>query len=560
MTLPMFPTGPLTDGKLSAQLRPYQAKLIKALRVHVVTGKKRVLVVAPVAAGKMFMIASIIRTSSVPVLFIAHRMELIDQCANELLRQGISNIGVIRADDERTNPSASVQIASIQTLARRDKPPAGIIIIDEAHRAASDSYRDLLALYPEATVFGFTASPSRLDGRPLGGDLFEAIEVAATYGELLKNPSWLVAPDVFSSPVLPDLSSVEMIGGDYNEEQLGAAMSPLVGDAVEHWLKLAHLHPVFTANGDRVPRELRVGDRRRTIVFACNIAHSMQVCASFEKAGARVAHLDGKTPEPERRAILSDLGTGKLEIVSNCNVLTEGTDIPSVKCIVHLRPTQSLVMWIQTCGREMRPWNGVTPILIDHAGNFGRHGAPFEDRVWSLKEKAKRIPNSAPMKLCKKCFAYVPAHKLICLYCNYEFPPAEMKSPEQIAGELAQHSTESGELRQKFFEAMAVLARAKGFKPGFASAKFKERYGAWPPWAWSEGLREAFAEDTFWQEAMARRLKNKEAREAREAEEMKALEEENQQWENEMPQEEEEETFSSFLEKEGIGGDDDIPF
>lgn len=559
-TLPLFDSGPLTEAKLSAQLRPYQSKLIKSLRGHVMMSKKRILVVSPVGSGKMYIIANIIKTSTVPVLFIAHRMELIDQCANELARQGITNIGVMRGDDDRVNPSASVQIASIQTIARRDKPPAGIVIIDEAHRAASDSYRELLSFYPEATVLGFTASPSRLDGRPLGGDLFEVLEVAATYGELLKNPQWLVAPDIFSSPTPPDLSNVEMIGGDYNEEQLGAAMSPLVGDAVEHWFRLSHLHPVFSDNGERIPLKFKEGDRRRTIVFACNISHSMQVCSSFEKAGARAAHLDGKTPEAERRAILADLATGKLDVVSNCNVLTEGTDIPSVKCIVHLRPTQSLVMWIQTCGREMRPWNGVTPILLDHAGNFGRHGAPFEDRVWSLKERAKRILSSAPMKLCKKCFAYVPVHRYICIHCGFEFPPSEQKSPEQIQGELEQHSTEPMELRRKFFEAMVTLARAKGFKPGMASVKFKERYGAWPPWAWSEEVREAFAGDAFWQDTMERRLKKKAEREAREAEEAKQMADAPMP-EQEIENDANEEIFSSYLQDEGIGnGDDDIPF
>lgn len=562
--MPLFPTGPLTDAKLPSSLRPYQSKLIKTLRVHVVTGKKRILIVAPCGAGKMYMIASIIQTSTVPILFVCHRQELINQCVEELRVQGITSVGVMRADDERTNASAPVQIASIQTLARRDKPPAGIVFIDEAHRAASDSYRDIIAMYPEANIFGWTASPSRLDGRPLGGDLFEVLEVAATYGELLKNPNWLVAPDIFSSPMLPDLSGVETVGGDYNEEQLGSAMAPLTGDALEHWLRLAHRHPTFTKNGDRVPRHTREGERRRTVIFACNIDHSMKVCDLFEKAGVRVAHLDGKTPESTRKAIVSDLGTGKLEVVSNCNVLVEGTDIPSIKCIVHLRPTKSLVMWIQSAGRCMRPWQDTTPLLLDHAGNFDRHGAPFEDRGWSLKDKVKRIAASFPMKLCKACFAYVNSGKLVCPYCGFEFPPADTRSPQVTSGELIQHSTESMDLKKKFFEAMATLARAKGYKPGMAAVKFKERYGVWPPWAWSEGLREVFQSDAFWQDAMARRLKNKEARDAREAEEKRRIDE-TPSWRDpepgyDDPPESVEAPFADWLGEQGINNDGEIPF
>jgi superfamily II DNA or RNA helicase len=522
-------------------------------------GKKRVLVVAPCGAGKGVIAAAIFRTSTVPCLFVCDRSELIDQCVRQLQSQGLSNIGVIRADDERTNPSATIQVASVMTLIRRDMPPAGIVIIDEAHIAASDSVRLIFEHYKDASIFGFTASPSRLDGRPLGGDLFEVLEIAATYGELLKNPEWLVAPDVFSSAVMPNLSDVRTVGGDFDEEQLGSAMAPLTGNAVEHWLKLAHRHPVFTAAGERVPKELRNGERRRTMVFCCNIAHSMSVAAEFEKAGARAAHLDGKTPEGERRAIVSDLASGKLEVVTNCGIFIKGVDIPSVKCVVHLRPTQSLVIWIQTGGRLMRPWENVTPLLLDHAGNFDRHGAPFEDRIWSLKEKSRRIAASFPMKLCKTCFAYVPVHKLVCPFCGFEFPPAERKSPEVQAGELEARSTEPMELRRKFFESMAVLARAKGFKPGMAAVKFKERYGGWPPWAWSEELREAFIQDEFWQETMARRLKQKEEREAREAEEIRRLNEAEAAvpgWvteENEGVVVEGEETpFADWLDEEGV--------
>lgn len=561
----MFPTGALSDNKLPTTLRAYQVSLIKLLRVHAVTGVKRVGVVSGCGSGKMTTIAAIIKTATVPVLFVCHLRELIDQCADQLARQGITNIGVMRGDDDRSNPSASVQLASIQTLARRDKPPAGIVFLDEFHLAASDSYRELLSFYPDASVFGFSASPSRLDGRPLG-DLFEKLEVMATYADLLKRPDWLVAPDIFSTAVMPDLSGVRSIGGDFNEDELGVAMAPLVGDAVEHWLKLAHRHPVFTAAGERIPKQLRDGDRRRTIVFACNIEHSMKICAAFEKAGVRVAHLDGTTKDKERKAIVADLGSGKLEMVSNVNVLSVGADIPSVKCIVHLRPTQSLVFWIQSNGRCMRPWQNTTPLLLDHAGNMDRHGAPFEDRVWSLKEKARRIAASFPMKLCKACFAYVPVHKIVCPFCGFEFPPAERKSPEVQAGELAERSTEPMELKRKYFEAMAVMARGKGLKPGFASAKYKERYGNWPPWSWSEELREAFVQDEFWQETMARRLKQKEEREAREAEEVRRLNEAETampEWvteenasggegEVEGETEGEEAPFASWLEDEGI--------
>jgi DNA repair protein RadD len=552
MTLPLFDRSPLMDVSTRSSLRPYQDRCIKNLRAHIIGGKKRVLVVAPTGSGKMYIVATIIRLSTVPVLFVCHRMELIDQCARELARQGVTNIGVIRADDERTNPHASVQVASVQTLIRRPHlaPAPGHVIVDEAHRSASDSYVEhVFGAYPQADFFGFTASPARLDGKPLG-DLFQIIEIAATYTELLKRSDWLVAPDVYSSPVQADLSEVRTVGGDYEEAALGQVMTQkhLVGNVVEHWLRLAHLHPEFTPDGKtRVPCKSAAGERRRTFAFAVNIAHSQALCTRFEQAGVRVAHLDGTTPENERRAMLRDLASGALEVVCNCNVLLEGVDVPEAKCIVHARPTQSLVVWMQSCGRIMRPWNGVTPLLLDHAGNFDRHGAPFEDRDWSLTQRPTRIRSSAPMKLCKKCFAYVTISKLVCPHCGWQFPEGSDKLPEEVAADLRLRDADPEPVRLAYFESMATLARNKGYRPGFASAKYKERYRRWPPWAWSEQVRASFASDKFWQDMLARREEKKAASDMNDAKEA-------ENWGDgaeESPQESEH-PFADWLDEQGI--------
>ena len=179
MTLPLFDAEPLMDVK-PPTLRDYQATCITKLRQLVTSGKRRVLVVGPTGMGKMVLIASIIKTSTLPVIFVCHRMELIDGCATQLARLGITNIGVMRGDDDRENPSASVQLCSIQTLARRTKPFAGqrvLVLIDEAHRSASDSYREHVFDGPwvlGSIFLGFTATPTRLDGRPLG-DLYEEL-------------------------------------------------------------------------------------------------------------------------------------------------------------------------------------------------------------------------------------------------------------------------------------------------------------------------------------------------------------------------------------------------
>lgn len=561
LTLPLFTTDsqgnltqtpPLTDSKPQTSLRPYQQRAIVDLRTKVILGKKRILCVGPTGVGKQVVCAAIIRTATIPCLFIAHRMEIIDQCATQLARAGLTNIGVIRGNDERYNPNASVQVGSIQTLSRRDKPfldQPVIIIIDEAHRTASDGYRNLLSFYPDAIVLGFTATPCRLDGKPLGGDLFEELLLITTYSEMLSKPDWLMAPDVYGAPLRPDLSQVRTSGGDFDDEQLATVMHTdrLEGKLVDHYLRLAHRHQQGHA-------KFVDGPRRRGFVFCVNIAHSQSIAAKFEAAGVRVAHLDGETPEHLRRAMMRDLGSGQLELITNCNVALEGVDVPEAKFIGHARPTQSITLWRQSVGRCMRPWNGVTPLLLDHAGNFDRLGCPFEDLHWSLTNKPVRRSGQSPMKVCKACFAYVEAGRVLCPYCGYEFTAEDRAAPTETSAELQHRQTEPEALKRDFFERQLTLARSKGFKPGFASALFKERYGSWPPWDWSERARSEFATDGAWQASLQRRLERKSKKDLQEKHE-------EQQWaspeEKALEQTIEamdapEESFSDWLQEQGI--------
>jgi DNA repair protein RadD len=507
-TLSLFERDPILAAA-PPKLRPYQTHAIQVLRDRVRDGKRRILLVAPTRSGKMTMMAAIIRTSSVPVLFVAHRMELIEQCVEQLARLGITNVGVMRGEDERTDPTASVQVASIQTLARRKKPPAGLVLIDECHRSASDSYQDLVfEYYKYAIIIGFTATPARYDSRPLG-NLFECMEIVTTYAELIRE-GFIIAPECYGAPEDPDLSKVRIAGSDFDEAALGEVMrkQKLIGNLLDHWLKLAnkYLRP------DGMPG-LVEGPRRRTIIFAAGIQHSLDICERFDKAGVRIAHLDGETPENDRRRIIKALGDGELEVVSNCNILLEGVDIPPAKCVVHARPTQSLVLWRQSSSRILTPWHpgcppgcvahpSVVPLLLDHAGNIARNYCfPHEDLHWELHKKAQRVENRQNAKICKMCFAYVPVARVLCPYCGTEFPPApKLPSPQETQDQLVRRSSTPEAMQRAFYDDMVQAARKKGHKPGFPSVKFKEHYGVWPPWAWSEATRASFASDQEWQQ------------------------------------------------------------
>src|ERR1700678_2624365 len=187
------------------ELRPYQSAGIEAARQHVREGRQRVILCLPTGGGKSVVMASIIQSArrnfDARVLVIAHRIELIDQAVNHIERWGVTEVGVIMAQDARTAPLMPVQVASIQTLTRRDLPPADIVFIDEAPRALGATYQRVISAYPEASIFGLTATPIRSDGKPMG-DVFEAIEPIARYSDLIKD-GFIRAPKCFGCPHPP---------------------------------------------------------------------------------------------------------------------------------------------------------------------------------------------------------------------------------------------------------------------------------------------------------------------------------------------------------------------
>ena len=190
--------------------------------------------------------------------------------------------------------------------------------------------------------------------------------------------------------------------------------------------------------------------------------------------------------------------------MSNCSVLLEGWDQPSVKYLALARPTKSLVLYMQAAGRVLRPWNDVQPIIVDHGGNYDRHGAPHEDRVWSLDVPPKRKAESK-WKTCPKCYAYIPSSARECPHCKHSFVVKDdlfFVPPHELRAKLEERKIPADQKRA-FFEQVAREAKSKGFKPGFAGAKYKEKFGAWPPWEWSQDLLAQYESDPIWKAKLA---------------------------------------------------------
>jgi superfamily II DNA or RNA helicase len=477
------------------QLRPYQENAIREIEARIATGRRRIVVVAPCAAGKTVCFAHIsaeaVRRGQ-SVLILAHRRELIQQTYAKLLDAGVAepDIGVLMASDTRRRPAAPVQVASIDTLRRRPKPLADIVIRDEAHRGLSRTDQQIAALYPDALHLGFTATPYRADGRGLG-EFYDDLVVVATVGDLIAH-GYLVESRVFTVPAerLPDLSHVHVRAGDYVPEELDHAVNQgrLVGNIVEHWKRHA--------------ADLR------TVVFAVSIKHSKRIVERFLEGGIAAEHLDGSVSGAERDAILARVVAGTTRVVSNVAVWAEGTDVPPIKCAILARPTKSTGLYLQQVGRILRPWQGERAILLDHAGCVREHGLPDEERDFSLRPEPKHEPRSAPaqvrIRTCLGCFAVLPAHLHVCPECGAVLggsrrPIAEADgqlveiAPRSLAGEQLALQVRVDEHRRigwddarkrTHFEQLRALARARKRDEAWVRAEFIGRYGGPPPPEW----------------------------------------------------------------------------
>jgi superfamily II DNA or RNA helicase len=256
---------------VTIQFRDYQLRAIHDARVKIGAGVRRIVLNAPTGAGKTCIAAGIVQSAIAKgkrVLFLAHRRELIEQTVNKLVDAGVLHFGVIMAGNRLNSADAPVQVASIQTLIRRELPPADLIIIDEAHRASARSYLSVIANYPSAAVLGLTATPERTDGKGLD-DIFQDMIVVETVPNLIEQ-GFLVKPVCYVGPTA-DLSGVRTKRGDYDERQLATVMDKpkLVGDIIENWKRLARGKP--------------------TAVFAVNVAHADHIAAEFRAAGVSAA-------------------------------------------------------------------------------------------------------------------------------------------------------------------------------------------------------------------------------------------------------------------------------
>lgn len=320
--------------------------------------------------------------------FIVHRQELIDQTMRTFDEFGVP-YGVISAG-YAANPYNPIQICSKDTLAARIAagkllPAPALCVWDECRHAVAAGWQKVFQHFGKAKHVGLDATPSRLDGTGLY-PVFQA---------LVQGPSmaWLMDRGYLSryklfSPFVPDMSKTATKMGDYARKELSAIMDrpSVTGDIVAHYLQ----H----------------GQRKRALAFCHSVEASQQLAAQFCAAGVRAVHLDGDTDRGTRRRMVKEFRAGQLDMLTNVDLFGEGFDVPDAKVAILARPTKSLTIHLQQCGRVLR--RGEEALIFDHAGNWLRHGLPDKDREWSLhgekkKRKADVDPSMIGMRRCHSC-------------------------------------------------------------------------------------------------------------------------------------------------------------
>lgn len=413
------------------ELRDYQRDLYQKTQDAFRRGAKRVLVCVGCGAGKSYIFAEMARQAKGDVLVLTHRRELLEQTGRLFRELGIS-----------------ARIEMILTEANRlgQYPKPALIITDEAHLSRSSSWMKVLDYYDTYTV-GFTATPIRLDGKPLG-DIYDTLVTGVSVRWLIDNHR--LAPYEYYAPTVVETDDLKVQMGDYIVKDLESLMidRAIYSDVLRSWERIA--------NGSK------------TIAYCVSVKHAKETAELFSAAGYPAVEIDGGTPPRRRAEIMQDFRDGKITMLCNVGIISEGVSIDDVTCCLLLRPTESHALYWQQGMRSMRYQPGKVAKIIDCVGNYTRNPLFDADVEWSLTESVKKKPKLNEegdffIRSCPKCFMVFKTAP-VCPYCGTEYPlhPREIEAHENI--ELARiTAAEAEEAERKRKEARRQQGRAQTF-------------------------------------------------------------------------------------------------
>ena len=412
------------------ELRPYQQDFATDIANAMRCGYRRVIGSMATGSGKGTVAAHwAARAASKArrVLVLAHRKELIEDLSDRIGGHGVRH-GLI-ASGRSMDLSEPVQVGSVDSVARRLHllPPFDLLIQDEAHHLIEgNKWGRVIDAWPRAFLLGLTATPQRLSGEGLGvghGGYFEQLVLGPT-AEWLTDNGFLARARVLSPPGV-DLSRIRSFDTPTGKARAVEILSSgqAMGDPIGHYL-----------------REIAPIHKGTVVGFCISVSHADAVAEAYRRAGIAAASLDGKTDKTLRRQLLRDLGDGTLKALFSCEIISEGTDIPSVTGAQLLRPTDSLSLYLQQVGRALRPSLGKPhATILDHVGNANRHGLPTDPREWTLEGKVGRKVGEPALsvRVCPRCFSTMRSGQPRCIDCGHEFV-AERREITVVEGELVE--------------------------------------------------------------------------------------------------------------------------
>lgn len=459
-----------TPAAEAIALRGWQEEAVEGLRRGIRSGKRNQILSAPTGSGKTVIASHLIREAREKgrrAVFVCDRINLIDQTSRVFDRYGIAH-GVIQGEHQRSRPWEKIQVASAQTLLRRNWPAdLDLIVVDEAHTV----YRSVAERIGrrDCVTIGLTATPFT---KGLG-QLYDGVVTVRTTHQLIED-GYLARYRIFSASE-PDMRGAKVSRGEWTEEEARERSMPIVGDLVTEYLRHA--------------------DGQRFICFGVDVKHCAEIQRQFLSAGVNCGLYTYKTTEAERELMLRDFADPQGHIMGLVSVsaLAKGFDNPSVSVVILARPLRkSLAEHIQMLGRGLRtdPENpGKVCTILDHAGNCARMWAEqsefFEAGAGELddgRRKEKKKPE-AKEKEPQKCPACTAVHRPMpmCPSCGHEYP--QRREIDHVPGtlnELTGFDAGSTDDRQSFYSQMLGYAIERGWSEGAAAHKYRERYGSWP--------------------------------------------------------------------------------
>lgn len=384
-------------------LRDYQQTLYDGI-VGCLADNRSVLGVAPCGAGKSYVFAKMVEQARKGyVLILTHRQELLSQ-HDELLK----GLGI-------TNYRLAMVMTEANRLGQYESP--SLIICDEAHLSMANSWLKVLQFYKDAKIVGLTATPCRLDGRPLG-DAYERLIDSVSVRWLIDNHR--LAPYEYYAPMTLDMADVRTGFGDYILKDVEQLMTEraIYSDAIKSWKELA--------NGEK------------TIAYCISVKHAQELAEKFNSQGIKADWLCGGTPVKERERVMKSFREGDITVLCNVGIISEGVSIDDVTCCLMLRPTESIALGVQQMMRCMRYLPDKVAKVIDCVGNYSRIGLPDTERHWSLEEKTKKIravneEGNLTIRVCPSCFMTFRTSDT-CPFCGEPYPlnPREIEAHEEI--------------------------------------------------------------------------------------------------------------------------------